>query len=153
MEQTKATENLSQWFNLAEQKPWEPGVYEVQRQDYDYVGQFSLFKNGKFHEVGVVGPNSAIHWARNSGVGDGCDVVKWRGLSSDPSAKPKPKARGNRRVTRYVVMVGYGIQSTFPAATFESKENAMAYIAHEAKSGRYETIYLDEIRFRTPEAD
>lgn len=29
----------------------------------------------------------------------------------------------------------------------------MAYIAREAKSGRYETIYLDEIRFRTPEAD
>lgn len=63
----------------------------------------------------------------------------------------KKKQAGNRKVTRYVVMVGYGLGTTYPAATFECKKNAVEYIEREARSGRYETIYIDAIRFRTPE--
>lgn len=137
-------ENLSQWFNLADQKPWEPGVYEVQRQDYDYGGQFSLFKNGKFHEVSVKGPDLAIYWAEKSGVGDGCDVVKWRGLASAPN--DKPKARGNRRVTRYVVMdPNYSLPT--PVGTYGCKENA------QERKQSIPGAYILKIRFRTPEAD
>lgn len=134
---------LSQWFDINEQKPWEPGVYEVQRQDYDYSGQLSLFKNGKFNEVAVDGPDSAIYWAEISGIGDGCDVIKWRGLASDPSAKPKPKV--NRKVTRYVIMdPSYSLPT--PVATYACKENAQE---------RKQSIpggYILKIRFRTPEA-
>ena len=145
MEKTQTAENLSQWFNLAEQKPWEPGVYEVQRKDYDYSGQFSLFKNGKFHEVGANGPNSANIWAKSFGVGDGCDVVKWRGLASDPNAKPKPKALGNRRVTRYVVR---SLDCKHLFASFKSVDVARNYAENIN-----EPVRITKIRFRSPEAD
>lgn len=65
--------------------------------------------------------------------------------------KLKKKPAGNSKVTRYVVMVGYGLGTTYPTATFERKKNAVEYIEREARSGRYETIYIDAIRFRTPE--
>lgn len=83
-------QELSQWFNLSEQKPWADGVYEVHRANHDYRGQYSLFKSGCFHEVGVTDVDSAIYWAEKCCIGDGVDVVRWRGLSSDPSQKPAP---------------------------------------------------------------
>lgn len=70
---------------------------------------------------------------------------------SADAPKLKKKPAGNRKVTRYVVMVGYGLGTTYPAATFECKKNAVEYIEREARSGRYETIYMDAIRFRSTE--
>ena len=31
-ERKMSEQNLSQWFDLAEQKPWEAGVYEVENK-------------------------------------------------------------------------------------------------------------------------
>lgn len=70
---------------------------------------------------------------------------------AEDAPKLKKKPAGNRKVTRYVVMVGYGLGATYPTATFEYKKNAVEYIEREARSGRYATIYIDAIRFRTPE--
>lgn len=70
---------------------------------------------------------------------------------AEDAPKLKKKPAGNSKVTRYVVMVGYGLGTTYPTATFERKKNAVEYIEREARSGRYETIYIDAIRFRTPE--
>lgn len=147
--------NLSQWFDLAEQKPWEVGVYEVQRADYDYAGQFSLFKNGCFHEVGVNGPDSAVYWAEEGGIGDGCDVVLWRGLSTNPEVKKREKIM-NKQKTMYAVIPYDKDEEYRPVAVFENKEVAEKRAEYLSKThkGCFNSIkyMVHAIRFRTPEA-
>lgn len=110
MEQTKSANHLSQWFNPAEQQPWGPGVYEVQCSDGLRFSEW----NGEKWGLTTKDKCFACDWRSFSGrhTETACEIYAWRGLSSDPNAKPKPKARGNRKVTRYVVMVGYGFRST-----------------------------------------
>lgn len=139
MEQTKATENLSQWFNLDEQKPRESGVYEV---DEDSFGKWFSYWDGKKFGYLVRDVNEAIE---EFSLHTDFVVEKWRGLASGPSAKPKPKARGNRRVTRYVVMDDIERK---PVASFATKKAAENY---EESMMVFSSI--EKIRFRTPEAD
>lgn len=156
MEKTKAAENLSQWFRLDEQKPWEPGVYEVllgNEQSIEYDQQLSdwyaIWDGNKFLYA-----SSTVNGAfLNAGAKDDLcfTITRWRGLASYPSAKPK--ARGNRKVTRYVVMTsftsaGYGL----PIAVFEDKALADAYVQKE-KFMHFYPLEVKNIRFRTPEAD
>lgn len=141
MEQTKATENLSQWFNLDEQTPWEPGVYEV---DEDSSGKWFSYWDGKKFGYLVMDVNEAIE---EFSLHTDFVVEKWRGLDSDPSAKPK--ARGNRRVTRYVVISASVVDSwKEPLAVFSSLKNVRLY--SEACDI---PVRVKKIRFRTPEAD
>ena len=136
-------ENLSQWFNLDEQKPWEPGVYEVQYQ-YGPIG--CAYFNGKEFAYGwVIGSReenmqSAL---RSANRPDCYQPISWRGLSSDPSAKPK--ARGNRKVTRYVVMDKRHIDT--PLGVFSCPVVAANHAA------KFKWAEVEKIRFRTPEAD
>lgn len=139
-------ENLSQWFSLDEQKPWEPGVYEVQ---YHYGQIGCAYFNGKEFAYGwVIGSReenmqSALRSANRL---DCYQPISWRGLSSDPSAKPK--ARGNRRVTRYVVISASVVDRwKEPLAVFSSLKNVRLYA--EACDM---PLRVKKIRFRTPEA-
>lgn len=118
-------------------------------------------------KCGFTGRESYAYWSKKTGWGTGghqsADIAsrhtysgaerdwyhskgfKWRGLSSDPSAKPKQKARGNRRVTRYVVMDDIERK---PVASFATKKAAENY---EESMMVFSSI--EKIRFRTPEAD
>jgi hypothetical protein len=138
MEKTKATENLSQWFSLSEQKPWVPGVYEV-REEFD-IGTnqkwYSYWNGKKFMYYTHISEHDAFEKKSHA---TGCITTHWRGLSSDPSAKPK--ARGNRKVTRYVVTLFGDV-----VATYENKRNAYLH-ANRNPSSR-----VQKLRFRSPEA-
>lgn len=130
---------LSQWFDINEQKPWEPGVYEV---DEDSFGKWFSYWDGKNFGYLAMDVNEAID---EFSLHTNFVVEKWRGLSSDQSAKPKPKPKGNRKVTRYVVMdPNYSLPT--PVATYACKENAQER-KQEIPGG-----YILKIRFRTPEA-
>lgn len=163
MEQTKANENLSQWFNLDEQKPWEPGVYEVDG-DFLFGGrktESGAFLAAYFDGIGFgfvacvddVQENSEFTIDRvenrfKHGVYNSL-VTRWRGLASDPSAKPK--ARGNRKVTRYVVMESLLVNDR-AVASFEKRKVADAYLKMNPGCPMLPN-YIKKIRFRTPEAD
>lgn len=112
--------DLSQWFDVEKQKPWEDGVYEVRSSSLAFRNIFSLFRNGTFHEISVVvlEPTDRI---ANVGVGDGCTVTHWRGLNHKPSA-PKPKA--NKRKTMYVVV---NVRTFRPCAAFDKVNEARDY--------------------------
>ena len=127
---------LSQWFDINEEKPWEPGVYEV---DEDSFGKWFSYWDGKKFGYLTMDVNAAIEEFSSH---TDFVVEKWRGLASDPSAKPKPK--GNRKVTRYVVR-SYDKQKVF--ASFENVDNARLYA-----DGINEPVSITKIRFRTPEA-
>lgn len=156
------TQNLTDWFNLSEQKPWEPGVYEVEfKSQIDGSNKIakSFFDGKKFNFLShaMYGFSAETAYEKRKERGGGKNVIRWRGLSSDPNAKPapapKPKARGNRKVTRYVVMAlytryGYG----HPIAVFEDKEKAFDYKEKETAMNFY-PLEVKKIRFRTPEAD
>ena len=143
MEQTKAAENLSQWFNLAEQKPWQPGVYEV---DEDSFGKWFSYWDGKKFGYLVMDVNEAIE---EFSLHTDFVVEKWRGLSSDPNAKPKPKARGNRKVTRYVVMKKSDPPS--PVATYLTWMHAVRK-SNELTISTPHRYYVVKVRFRSQEA-
>lgn len=136
---------LSKWFDINEQKPWETGVYEV---DEDSYGKWFSYWDGKKFGYLTMDVNESI---KEFSLDTSFVVEKWRGLASDPSAKPKPKARGNRKVTRYVVMQKANYASDYPLASFDDCNFADAYIASNKKSARL-PMYIQKIRFRTPEA-
>jgi hypothetical protein len=139
------TQNLTDWFNLSEQKPWEPGAYEVDLGG----GPDKDFSYWDGSDWGFISQSPLHAESRDEGYTN-CTVLRWRGLSSDPNAKPapepKPKARGNRRVTRYVVMdPNYSLPT--PVGTYGCKENA------QERKQSIPGAYILKIRFRTPEAD
>lgn len=78
---------LSQWFNLSEQKPWEPGVYEIKSG----TRWFYSFWDGCAFHAGWVSVSRAYN-NRNHRFGGGDYYPEWRGLSYDPSL-PKKLAR------------------------------------------------------------
>lgn len=141
------TQNLTDWFNLDEQKPWEPGVYEVETESLH--NGYSYWDGGIFNWVGNNIEYAIGAFERGDRGGSGRGTIRWRGLSSAPSAKPapepKPKARGNRKVTRYVVMDREKL-FPMPAAVFKSKKLADAYAEKMPWSK------VERVRFRTPEA-
>lgn len=127
--------NLSQWFDLAEQKPWEVGVYEVTNGYYS--GTVYSVWNGKYWSFTCRSIERAI---LNSDTKSRDNIIKWRGLSTNPEVKKKPQ---NKRKTMYVVMDCSRIDN--PAAVFTQKENAQEY------ADRISWPRIKKTRFRTPE--
>ena len=131
--------NLSQWFDLAEQKPWEVGVYEVQTPLYN--SQYSYWDGVRFNFISSTRDGAHGYYLIGHRGGDGLSVTNWRGLSFGLSTNPEVKKKqGNKRVPRYVVTIWEEV-----VATYESKPNAYKH-ANRHPSGRVKTI-----RFRTPE--
>ena len=139
---------LSQWFDINEQKPWELGVYEV-REECD-IGKnqkwYSYWNGKKFMYYTHISEQDAFE---EKSKPTGCITSHWRGLASNLSAKPQPKQKGNRKVTRYVVM--RKSDPPAPVATYSGW-------IHAARKSNDLTIstpfryYVVKIRFRTPEA-
>lgn len=133
---------LSQWFDINDQKPWEPGVYKVPCRYGSKATYFSYWCGIGFHG----GWNTIERAIQQKNNFTEPSYKKWRGLSSDPSAKPK--ARGNRRVTRYVVVSASVVDRwKEPLAVFSSLKNVRLYA--EACDM---PIRVKKIRFLTPEA-
>lgn len=131
-------QNLSQWFDLAEQKPWEVGVYEVQSKHLPKeLGMYSFFDGHVFRYI-KRDANSAFNYRADTTY---AEIVRWRGLSTNPEVKKKPQ---NNRKTMYVVIDRGGVVDTPVAAFFDAK-NAQEY------SERLAYPRIKRIRFRTPE--
>lgn len=145
---TYTEDQLTGWFDVEKQKPWEPGVYRVKIEHLpECDGLFSFFNGVKFKWISK-SIDGAYEYQR---MKTGAVVTKWRGLSQNPNAKPKRS--GNKRKVMYVVTEclssqGYGL----PLATFSNKKNAQAYIDVEGNM-RFHNLRIDKIRFRTPEQD
>lgn len=67
----------SPWFDLAAQKPWEPGVYEVEGTGFLSGVYFSYWDGQRFNWVSS-GPKGAFD-ARNE-PGGGLRITRWRGI-------------------------------------------------------------------------
>jgi len=143
--------NLSQWFDLAEQKPWEVGVYEARLSgliDYpSVIGRYTWW-NGEFFEPLSDSVEEACDRIDSERFRTSANITHWRGLSTNPEVKKK---QGNRKVTRYVVMTiyttgGYGL----PLEVFEDNKLAHAYLEKERFMHFY-PLEVKTIRFRTPE--
>lgn len=140
-------QELTGWFELSEQKPWEPGVYELSGCDFDdsaysyWDGERFMYSWRSFFGVHQAwksrSDSSQPHWFGQ--------ITRWRGLSSDPNAKPKPKRSGNPKVTRYVVT-----SDGDAVATFARKPLAEAY-AKSIEKRRASVVWVETIRFRSPE--
>lgn len=136
-------QELTGWFDLSEQKPWEPGVYEVN----SFLGGdvYSYWDGEKFKYIAMSKEKAFL--GRHSQTFRIESEIKWRGLSSDPNAKPKPKRSGNPKVTRYVVMHKNRFGEFKGAlAVFESADLAREY----ANMARI-PVRIQKIRFRSPE--
>lgn len=130
--------NLSQWFDLAEQKPWEVGVYQVEGDCWPSEDCWSYFDGNGFNYKSYTSAGHAFSMRER--VGGGHRVKKWRGLSTNPEVKKKV----NKRKTMYVVIDQGGVVDKPMAAFFDSK-NAQEY------SERLAYPRIKRIRFRTPE--
>lgn len=128
-------QNLSQWFDLAEQKPWEVGVYEAKYDGLDKI-YYSWF-NGEQFQSGWYSKQKAKE-NKNMPSGLGLVPEKWRGLSTNPEVKKKTS--GNRKVTRYVVT-----EHAYAVGVYEVEKNARKH------AERIECGHVQTIRFRTPE--
>lgn len=125
-------QNLSQWFDLAKQKPWEVGVYEVE-DSWGCIWMCRWNSEKFLAQAKAVGmANLQTHPAT-------IFIVKWRGLSTNPEVKKKE----NKRKTMYVVMKAI---SNSPVASFSNVNAARDY------AGRVNfPVRIRRIRFRTPE--
>jgi len=136
-------DQMTGWFCMTEQTPWEAGVYEVQ---YSSTVQGCAYFNGNDFAYGwVIGTleqniqNALIDMNKKECV----QPIKWRGLNHNPDAPEKPKSAGNKRKTMYVVC-HQASRST--EAAFNKKENAQEYAEYLNFP-----VYIKKIRFRTPE--
>ena len=133
--------NLSQWFNLAEQTPWEVGVYRVElsmknKPDLRTISEWFAYWDGYKFGSFRLSPDESFR-NRNSSLSQDLCNIKWRGLSTNPEVKKKAQ---NKRKTMYVVI---DIESQ-PVGVFEIKHNAFLC----AKKNFWS---IKTIRFRTPE--
>ena len=144
-------QELTGWFELSDQEPWEPGVYDVELGIVEHgklisgIRQFSEWKSYWDGYCFKSASDSVERAFINRYINEstGLRVVKWRGLASDPSAKPKPKRSGNPKVTRYVV-IAVGSEKT--VATFKGETAALDY----AEIVNFQ-VRVKKIRFRSPE--
>lgn len=72
--------NLSPWFDLSEQKPWQPGVYLVHVEDEPNLKFWSYWDGAAFNYRSCLSASSAFN--RRHLRGGGGLVSKWRGLAS-----------------------------------------------------------------------
>lgn len=139
--------NLSQWFLLSEQTPWEVGVYEVHiglrfsdgiKEAKEQFQEWFAFWDGSQFSLST----GDIYRAENmKSVQEGSDVgvFKWRGLSTNSEVKKKE----NKRKTMYVIMKAI---SNSPVASFSNVNAARDY------AGRVNfPVRIRRIRFRTSE--
>ena len=131
---------LTKWYLLSEQKPWQPGVYIVLRGEDE---GWSYWCGERFHGAWSIPQEAVTAFHRKLVLTSFISV--WRGLASDPAPKPspmtvKPKRSGNPKVTRYVV-----IQKI--TETFSSLENANIYADKLKTEWR-----IQKIVFRSPES-
>lgn len=139
--------NLSQWFDLAQQNPWEVGVYEVQsKHQPQELGMYSFFDGHVFRYI-KRDANSAFNYRADMTF---AEIVRWRGLSTNPEVKKKPS--GNRRVTKYAVMTSVSSIANHGQllAVFSTEELAKKYADRESPAHFY-PLEVHKIRFRTPE--
>lgn len=145
---TQYTEDqMTGWYHLSEQTPWEVGVYEVQ---YPSGVKGCAYFNGNDFACGwVIGTleqniqNALVDMNEKECV----QPIKWRGLNHNPDAPVKPKSNGNKRKVMYVVIDANRFGSFRGAlAAFDNLKNAQEY-------AEYATGYvrIQKIRFRTPE--
>lgn len=78
-------QNLSQWFNLAEHKPWEVGVYEVETKKGN-TG-YSYWCGVRFNWATQDKGGSKEYFDTGYTHGLGKVVIKWRGLSTNPEGE------------------------------------------------------------------
>ena len=127
---------LSQWYALAEQTPWEVGVYKIPDRYGSEIEWFSYWCGESFH-----GGWSTIESAMETrGENYIVEYTKWRGLSTSPEVKKKQQ---NKRKTMYVVM---NAVTNNPTASFFSVNSARDY----AETVNF-PVRVKKIRFRTPE--
>ena len=131
---------LSQWFDINEQKPWELGVYKVPCRYGSEETYFSYWCGIVFHG----GWNTVEIAIQQKKYSIEPRYKEWRGLSTNPTAKPKPKPKGNHKVTRYVVMDKTQIDT--PLGVFSCPVVAANHAA------KFKWAEVEKIRFRTPEA-
>ena len=138
---------LTKWYLLSEQKPWQPGVYIVLRGEDE---GWSYWCGERFHGAWSIPQEAVTAFHRKLVLTSFISV--WRGLASDPAPKPspmtvKPKRSGNPEVTRYVVIQKIAEKTAKIAATFSSLENANIYADKLKTEWR-----IQKIVFRSPEA-
>lgn len=83
-------ENLSQWFDLSVQKPWEEGVYKMLYPGLEENEIYSFFDGSAFNS-GWFSIKRAIE-NKTSGPDGLTEPTHWRGLSNPP-IDPKHLAR------------------------------------------------------------
>lgn len=147
--------NLSQWFDLAEQKPWEVGVYEVDEdslvgrrssEDGDFLAAY--FDGIDFGFIACVTKGSgtfSVQRAKDNFTSGSynTNIQRWRGLSTNPEVKKK---QVNKRVTRHIVVKWneWGGSNSI-VGSYENPKIAQAH------ADRLPTAHVKTIRFLTPE--
>lgn len=87
---------LSQWFNLSEQKPWEHGVVQVIFEYEDECPTYSFWNGARFGFLSDTADGAVRMWRE---FGSTRHIVSsWRGLSYDPSL-PKKLSRNTDPAT------------------------------------------------------
>ena len=141
---------LSQWFDINVQKPWEPGVYEV-REECD-IGKkqkwYSYWNGKKFMYYTHISEHDAFE---KKSQPTGCITSQWRGLAYNPAATAKPKTKGNRKVTRWLHFTGMLGSDLIHKVHGVYKTKKEAEIARDKRNSHGWRSGIKKIRFRTPE--
>lgn len=148
--------DLTPWFVLSEQEPWEAGVYEVfvshdsscftywdgLKFNYAWTDFFGDAAIGYAHDSKR--SQRQVHWFPEN--------PKWRGLSTNPE---KPKRVEKKQKTMHIAMqhqVGFRSSAL---GSFESKKLAEKCADWHRKNIEFAfhkaTYTVQTIRFRTPE--
>ena len=132
-------QELTGWFELSDQKPWEPGVYEI--KEFIAGERYFSYWCGKEFHGGWLFIDRAMQCKNPT---PDARQNYWRGLSFDPNSKPgpKPKRSGNPTVTRYVVI---DVMKGEPVASLQTRDAAVDYAA------RMEWPRIKRVRHRSPE--
>lgn len=144
---TYTEDQLTGWFYVEVQKPWEPGVYLVKSNQNKFVAGCYWHGDRWGNAALLDDENQAIQAAsrwKDHLIGSWeSEIKQWRGLNHNPSAPPKLKSKGNKRKTMYVVV---SLWTSHPQAAFNDVDNARNY----AEQVDY-PVRIRRIRFRTPE--
>lgn len=154
MEYTK--DQLTEWFDIEKQKPWEIGVYEIMYQTNLLAAAYfdgEIFKNGYTDAFPQCRRIDLAYSNRVKFEHDYLRVTRWRGLNFNPNAPTNPAKKANKRKQCIVVMRTDGWIDPIPLACFDNEKHADAFIAWHAPRSKSEILYKTWTkRFRTPEA-
>lgn len=144
---TYTEDQLTVWFDVEKQKPWEPGVYQIKVNGEICKLDTNSFWNGEYFCVcGSTIERASLPEAIKGKTNN--NITHWRGLSQNPNAKPQ-KRSGNKRKVMYVVQeIANNGMLLRSLASFRDMKHAKSYAASV-----YCYTRIDKIRFRTPEQD